>query len=1176
MKGAGLSPLAVCLLALIPACAQEFRGTILGQVTDQAGSVIPGARVIITNLETWQSIRLFANERGNYLAPLLQVGPYRLEVDYPGFRRYVRDPVEVRVNDRLQVDVTLELGEVTQMVEIVSGALVIEAADSSLGQVVDSRRVAELPIAHGNPYQLIALAPGTSFDGDAKLNRPYEPTHIVSYAISGTRAGASDITLDGVANTALGSNGAVSAAYVPPADAVAEFRVQTAPFDAKVGQGSGGVVNISLKAGANHLRGSAYYTKMAPEMMANDFFANRAGLTSASFTYNRWGGSLAGPAMLPRLRDPDNRTFFLWAYEGLTDTRPRAPDGAITVPTPRQRAGDFSELLALGSQYQVYNPFTRRAVPGGHYQADPFPGNLLPPSLIDGVARRVLDYVPLPNDAGTTADHMNNYPAAGSEPENTRYYNHVGRLDRGFSDSHRFFLRANVYKRKSLAKDYFHSRATGQDQQFLSRGASADDVYLIAPSLVVNLRYGYNRYVRQTKPKYGRGLDLTTLGFPDYLNNWISPDVREFPVFAVSGMFSTNNIGEDRNVDTHSFVAAFTKGSGSHSLEFGHEFRAYRHNRYVISSAQSGFYSFDDTYTRGPLENSPAGPAGQAFAGFLLGLPEPKKSLIARNTSFAEQSTAWMFYVQDRWRVTRKLNLTLGLRYELEGPMTERYNRSVRGFDPGALLPQSDAARAAYAEVYAGAPTPELPPERFALRGGLTFAGVGGQPRTLWERIGTNFMPRIGFAYSIGDKAVLRSGYGLFFAPLGVRRGDVCQNGFSRSTAMIATLNNLDFTASLSDPFPGGIVEPLGAAGGILTDIGNNISFFNTRPRAPYMQRWQVSIQREILRGTVLEAGYVGNRGTRIETETMGSTAVSAGVNLNPVPVQYLSRSPLRDAANIAAGNYLLASLPSPFRGLPGMGALSAAGAITRETLLKPYPQFGSMTSSDNAGYSWYHALQARIERRYAAGLTLGAAYTWSKFMEGVTYLNAGDPMPAESISGQDHKHLISLSYIYELPLGRGRRLFPVAGARLDRLIGGWQIQGIYAYQSGSPLLWLDTTRLPGAAEVPRAGRNVDRWLDTGAFLTDSALRPQRHYRTWPLRFGNIRADATNNWDLSVIKKLGITERLTAQFRGEFLNALNHPRFKAPNMDPYSKAFGQISDTSAYPRQIQAGVKVTF
>jgi hypothetical protein len=1176
MKARATSRLVFCLLAVIPAYGQESRGAIVGQVTDQEGSVIPGARLVVTNLETSQSIKLLSNERGNYLAPLLQVGQYRIEVDYPGFRRYIRDQIEVRVNDRLQVDVTMELGEVTAMVEVVSGATVMEAADSSLGQVVDSRRVAELPIAHGNPYQLIALAPGTSFDGDAKLNRPYEPTHIVSYAISGTRAGASDITLDGVANTALGSNGAVSASYVPPADAVAEFKVQTAPFDAKAGQGSGGVVNISLKAGTNHAHGSAYYTKMAPEMMANDFFVNRATLPPTDFTYNRWGGSLAGPVMLPRLRDPENRTFFLWAYEGLTDTRPRAPDGAITVPTRLERTGDFSELLALGSQYRIFNPFTRRAVPGGHYQADPFPDNLIPPSLINGVAEKVLGYVPLPNDDGTTADHMSNYPAAGSEPESTHYYNHVGRLDHTLSDSHRFYLRGDVYKRKSLAKDYFHSRATGQDQQFLSRGASADDVYMISPSLVLNLRYGYNRYVRQTKPKYGRGLDLTTLGFPAYLDGAISPDDREFPVFTISGMFSTNNIGEDRNMDTHSFVAAFTKGSGNHSLEFGHEFRAYRHDRFIISSTQSGLYNFDETYTRGPQENSAAAPTGQAFASFLLGLPEPKRSAIARNTSFAEQSTAWMFYVQDRWRVTKKLNITLGLRYELEGPMTERYNRSVRGFDPRALLPQNDAARAAYTAIYAGAPTPELPPAKFELRGGLTFAGVGGQPRALWERIGTNFMPRIGFAYSLGAKTVLRSGYGSFFTPLGVRRGDVYQNGFSRSTPMVVTKNNLDFTASLSDPFPGGILEPLGAAGGILTDIGNNISFFNTRPKAPYVQRWQLSLQREILRDTVLDVGYVGDRGTRLETETMGLTAISAGVSVDPVPVQYLSRSPIRDAGNAAVGNYLGANLPNPFFGLPDMGTLSTANTITRETLLKPYPQFGTMTTSNNAGYSWYHALQARIERRYAGGLTLGAAYTWSKFMEGVTYLNPGDPRPAESLSGQDHKHLISVSSIYEVPLGRGRRFFSRAGAHLDRLINGWQLQGIYSYQTGSPLLWLDTTMLAPGAGSGLSGRNVDRWFDTSAFLTDSTLKPQRHYRTWPLRFGNYRADATNNWDLSVIKKLSITERVTAQLRGEFLNTFNHPRFKAPNMDPYSRAFGQISDTSAYPRQIQAGVKLSF
>ncbi len=1149
---------ALFALTAAGAAAQESRGIVLGRVSDQAGSVIPGAAVLLANLETGQSLRLLTNDSGNYIAPLLQVGRYRVVAEYPGFKRLASE-IEVHVNDRLQMDLELEVGEVTQIVEVSVGAPAVEMADSSLGQVVDARRVAELPIAHGNPYQLIALAPGTNFTGDAKLNRPYEPTHIVAYSVTGTRAGTGDITLDGVANTAVGSGGLVAASYVPPADAVAEFRVQTAPFDARVGQSSGGIVNISLKAGTNTAHGSLYYTKMTPRMMANDFFANRAGLASPEFTYNRWGASLSGPAALPRLYDGRDRTFFLWAYEGLGDRRPRAPDGFITVPTQAQRGGDFSGLLSLGPAFQIYNPFTRRPAAGGLYRADAFPGNLIPVSLLDPVALRVLGFVPLPGSQGTTADGLNNYPAAASEPENTRYYNHVGRVGHSLSSRHRFFVRANVYKRRSLAKDYFHSPATGQDQQFLSRGASADHVFMLHPAAVLNVRYGYNRFLRRTQPKYGRGLDLTSLGFPAALNAAVSPESREFPVFIISGMFATNNIGENRSADTHSVVAALTASRGSHNLEFGHEFRAYRHNRYTVTSSQSGYYSFDETYVRGPLENSPAAPSGQPFASFLLGLPEPRTSHIARNASFAEQSTAWMFYFQDGWRVTRRLNLTLGLRYELEGPMTERFNRSVRGLDAAAVLPQSAAAEAAYAAVYAVTPTPELPPGSFAVRGGLTFAGVGGLPRTLWERIGSNLMPRVGFALSLGRNTVLRGGYGIFFSPLGVRRGDVHQHGFSRSTPMVVTRNNLDFTRPLSNPFPDGILEPLGAAGGLLTDIGNSVRFFNTTPSAPYMQRWQVSVQREVKPGTVVDAAYVGNRGTRLETETMGAASITAGVNVNPVPVRYLSRSPLRDQDNTAVSSYLGSNLPNPFLGLPGMGTLSAASTITRENLLRPFPQFGAMTTSNNSGYSWYHALQARFEKRYAAGLTLGLAYTWSKFMEGVTYLNAGDSMPAENLSGQDHKHRVSLSWIYELPHLRG-----------------WQIQGIYSYQTGPPLLWADTTGLGSGKPASSGGRNVHRWFDTSAFLTDSALRPQRRYRTWPLRFSDLRADRTDNWDLSVIRKFRLADRMYLQFRGEFLNAFNRARFKSPNMDPYNRAFGQVSDTAAYPRQIQAGLKATF
>jgi hypothetical protein len=346
------------------ALAQESRGTIAGRVTDVQDSGIPRARVVLTNIETGVATGIESNEKGAYAAPLLIPGSYRIDAEHPGFKRFARTGITLSVNDNLQVDIRLELGELTQTVDVMASAPLIQAADGSMGVIVTTKELTEYPIAHGNPYLLIALAPGTTFEGDQTLNRPYEPTHIVDYSMSGSVSGTTDITLDGVSNTSKGSNGRVAAGSVPPIDAVGELRIETSSFDARTGQSSGGLVNISLRSGTNRLRGAATYTKMRPEWMANNFFANRNGFPRGDFNYDRWSASVSGPVVVPKLYNGRNRTFFMWAYEALTDSRPRGGSTNLTVPTPDQRKGDFSELLALSANYQIYDPATRRRETG--------------------------------------------------------------------------------------------------------------------------------------------------------------------------------------------------------------------------------------------------------------------------------------------------------------------------------------------------------------------------------------------------------------------------------------------------------------------------------------------------------------------------------------------------------------------------------------------------------------------------------------------------------------------------------------------------------------------------------------------------------------------------------------------------------------------------------------------
>ncbi|MEK7406518.1 MAG: TonB-dependent receptor, partial [Acidobacteriota bacterium] len=741
------------------------------------------------------------------------------------------------------------------------------------------------------------------------------------------------------------------------------------------------------------------------------------------------------------------------------------------------------------------------------------------------------------------------------------YYTHTFRLDHNLSEKHRIFGRVNVYKRDSHYNDWFKSAATGQWFQFLSRGASLDDVYSFSPTFIMNLRYGYNRFIRtyDTNPK-GYGFDLTTLGLPATYNNAIDATIRRFPYITISDYSGSYNGTLWRPTETHSFTSAFDKVQGAHSLKFGMEYRAYRENQYNYDNVSTGNLDFGTTYTRGPLDNSPAAPIGQGLASMLLGLPTG--GYVERRANYAEQSTVWSVYFQDDWKLTSKLSLTLGLRYEVEGPLTERFNRSIRGLDFNAALPIEAQVKANYARN----PTPEVPADQFRVRGGLTFVDVGGYPRTLWERDANNFMPRIGFAYTATPKTVVRGGYGVFFGFLGTRRGDIDQTGFSQRTNLIPSLDGgLTFVATLANPFPSGIQEPLGASLGTMTYVGQGISFFNAKPLAPYMQRWQLSIQRELPHRIVLDAGYVGNRGAKIETSRA----------LNGTPVQYLSRTGVRDQPLI---DYLSTNMPNPFYPLlPGTGR--AGTLIGRASLLTAYPHFTSLGTTTNEGYSWYHSFQVKADKRFSAGYTIGVAYTWSKFMEATGFLNDGDPAPAKAVSDQDYPHRLSLSWIWELPFGRGRKLLanvnPVAAA----IVSGWQVQGLYAGQTGQAIGFGNVIFRGNLKDIPlpKDQRTPDRWFNIDAgFERDSARQLSYAARVMSLRFNGIRGDGINNWDVSVLKDTKINERMKAQFRAEFLNAFNHVLFSNPNTSVTSTAFGTITSEKGYPRRIQMGIKFIY
>jgi len=724
-----------------------------------------------------------------------------------------------------------------------------------------------------------------------------------------------------------------------------------------------------------------------------------------------------------------------------------------------------------------------------------------------------------------------------------------------------------LYGRVNFTKMYRpenerHNRAVGDTFVRLNRGFAFDHVYTLSPGLFINSRYSLTRFISAFTP-FQMGWDLAGLGFSSSLiRNIQEVDSRglRLPRLDVAGYssLSTETLNE-RHSNIHDFSASITSIVRSHTMRYGIGYRVYRENTYNLGNS-SGVFSFSTDWMRGPLDTSPPAPMGQGLASFLYGLPTGGNFPIV--DSFAEQATNWAMYFQDDWKLSRKLTLSAGLRYELISPLTERFNRSVRGFDASAASPIEQQARAAYAR----SPIPELSAEQFRARGGLTFAGAGGLPRTLWNSNKSNFMPRLGLAYSITPHTIFRAGYGIYFEPIGVTYVHVNQTGFSRQTAFLASLDNgQSYIANLASPFPSGLERPLGAAGGLSTNLGLGVSFFNERLGHPYMQRWQFALQRGLTGSAVLEVSYVGNRGTRQRI----------GRDLNPIPRQYLSAQPVRDQAAI---DFLNRQFSNPFS--PLLPRTNLAGTtVARSQLLRPYPHFTGVGADLNQGYSWYHSMQVRFEKRMKSGLFSTLSYTWSKLMEARSYLNPTDPLPEEVISDQDRTHRLAVIWIYEFPIGQGKRWGGSAKGAFSRMISGWQAQGIYTAQSGEPLGFGNAIFVGDLKSValPTSKRTVDRWFNVDAgFDRDIRRQLGSNIRAFPTRFTGIRGHGPNNWDLSLIKNSRLKEGLQLQFRAEAINAWNHAQFLPPNTNPTSTAFGQVTDEWAWPRVVQFGLKLLF
>jgi hypothetical protein len=1137
------------------ASAQEARGTIQGRVTDASGAAIPGATVEVLNIATGVVTSTTTNVEGSYRASFLNPGTYKVTASLEGFTKFVSENIVVHVADVLTVDAALKVGSVTEEVSVTASSATVDRTTAELGQIVDARRIAELPIREGSAVELVVLAPGVQNTTDLRSRKAAFNNGLSQFSSDGAGDKRNDFTIDGVANVA---NDRV--AYSPPSASVEEFKIHTSSYDAAVGNAMGAVVNLVTKSGTNTLRGQAYEWFRGAALDARQFFDKINNRPKRDYDDNRFGGALGGPIRA-------NRTFYFVNFEGNIWQGPQPQ--ILTVPTAKMRAGDFSELLALGPQYQIFNPFTTRPTTGGRFTRDPFLGNIIPPNLIDATAKKILEFYPLPNIQGTT-DHRNNFQNPTAVAFET-YYTATGRVDHNFSSKHRLYGRFSWDFWEEEKDNRFDNIATGIFLNRKNRILAVDDAYTLRNNLLLNVRGGFTRQLFPERRR-SQGVDLGALGFAQNLLSLIPskelatlPNV-DFDNFQdLSGWESGDGYF---TTDVYSAIGNVMWLVGPHNMKFGTEYRRYVEDASRFPRAVSPQINFGTTWTRGPLDNSTAAPMGQDLASFLLGLPTGGS--MERAAAYRETSSVLSLYAHNDWRVRNNLTLNLGVRWEFEGPLTEANDQFVSGFDFNGVPDIASAAQANYARN----PIPEVPVSQFRVRGGLLYPDTGG-PETPFGRNWGNVMPRAGFSWLVTPKTSVRGGYGMYYDMLGSNRLTVNQVGYSRATSLTASLDNgQTFIATLANPFPNGLLEPVGSGLGLMTSVGQGVTIpYVGDVKTPRTHRTSIGLQRELPFELLVEATYVGSWGENLPVTRQ----------LNAVPRQYFSTSPTRDNAT---NNFLTTNVPNPFAGLlPGTG-LNAAN-VQRSQLLRPFPQFTSIQASETIGSSSYHALQARVERRMAHGVTVQAGYSWSRaIMQAGTagnpatsgFLNDFDDTIERVISPWDRTHTFSSSGLVEVPVGRDRRFGRTWSGVTNLLLGGWQVSYIFKLQTGAPLGFGNFLFAPGMTidDVKIDNPTYQRWFNVDAFNRVSTQQLVANVRTQPSRFAEVRGPGYRLLDLGFLKNVPLGGSRQLQMRLELYNALKRVNLAGPNTAPTNSAFGSITGQNGLSRQLQIAARVTF
>jgi hypothetical protein len=1161
--------LALALITLVAglAHAQEYRGRVQGVVSDTSGGVLPGASVVLTNDGTGVAVTRATNRDGRYLFDYVDPGTYTLTTSLAGFKTAVQKNILVQQRGDVTVDVKLEVGGIEETVTVTESPVAVEFNTASHDLTVEQTMVRELPTSTRNPFQLGLLDPVTINRGSTVEVMPYHHRTANEEDIGGGTKYRNDVLLDGTPLTAGNKLG-----YTPPMDAITEYTVQQNAVDAEFGHSAGGIALVTLKSGSNEVKGTAYYYGRSPSLNAE---SDRALHRHNENPFWNAGATIGLPIK-------KNKLFLFAAFDRIENTQTTGK--SYSLPTELERQGDFSQSYnADGSLRVIYDPLTSRyAADGKTMIRDPFPGNKIPQSRWDPLAARILASLWMPNNPGDDLTGLNNFKY--QEELRFHYYNFSTRLDWNISDRWKAWARVSRMKTDQDAPDY----TDGQDPLKLRNitgskrngwNIAADTVYTLNPSTTLNVRGSFYQVEdKRDYPDMAIGEDGLQNLWP---NGWWQPYATDRPLiyspYLVVESTSRAQFGVQnfwyQEPKGYSLHGRLSKYFTSHSLKAGTEIRWKRGDA-------ARFYYQDLRFVARETANvwaSPNTKTGIPWASFLLGAMDAGNSNARYSPPQIANTEMYAFYVQDDYRVTSKLTLNLGLRYEYQGGLWDPEYRLPQRLDltqpiPGmadAIDPKIPASARELMSQSAGQ-------KSYIYNGAFYFTEPGNKHKTkAWTG---GIMPRLGLAWRLDERTAIRAGYGRFVTPTELANserdtlGEIDLAAYSPITNVLPTLNGVP-QAFFADPFPQGLTPAYGKQYGTYTNLGDAVTIDQYEQRTPISDRISVSVQRQLPGRIVADVTYF----------------------VNFISHDYYSKN-LNQADPRLAYTYGAAttkSVANPFYNYGTVdtfpGALRRQATISTSQLLRPYPQYGDIIQTDtDIRKARYQSLQIRLQRPLYKGVSFLATYayvtqksqwyydeqdeydgllTWMDF----SVTQSGRTGAPAVIA--DPKHRFVAATTIELPFGKGRAIGSNMSSALDACLGGWQISGIYTYTSGIPLIF---GTMVAPASVDKIGEvGTDKyWFDVAGF----SRQPAYTRRTNPWYYDNLTGPNFKNLDATLAKYFRLGGRARLQLRLDVFNVLNGMNWANPQMSITASDFGRTNTqaTGYYGRQLQYAARIEF